>query len=181
MADFEKAITKTLKLEGGYANNKYDTGGKTMYGITEAVARGWGYKGEMKDLPLYIAKNIYKVGYWDANRLSDVPNQLLAENIFDAGVNCGIGMAGLFLQRALNLLNRRGTLWPDIAVDGKIGSGTIGALKKALTVPGLETGIIKLYNILRGAYYVQIAEKRVENEEFMLGWILHRVMLEVDK
>jgi lysozyme family protein len=179
MADFEKAIAKTFNLEGSYSNNKYDTGGKTMYGITEAVARAHGFKGDMKNLSLGFAKSIYKLSYWDANRLTEVSSQLLAENIFDAGVNCGIGMAGLFLQRALNLLNRRGTLWPDIAVDGKIGTCTINTLKKALTVSGMKTGLVKLYNVLRGAYYVQIAEKRIENEEFMLGWILHRVMLEV--
>jgi lysozyme family protein len=40
MANFKQAFEKTLKFEGGYANDPDDHGGKTMYGITEAVARG---------------------------------------------------------------------------------------------------------------------------------------------
>lgn len=31
---FNSIIPITLKLEGGYSNNKYDRGGKTKYGIT---------------------------------------------------------------------------------------------------------------------------------------------------
>lgn len=179
MADFEKAFQKTLMLEGGYANNPYDRGGETKYGITLATARAWGFKGEMKDLPLEFAKRVYKIGYWDANRLTDLGDQRLAENIFDTGVNCGVGMAGLFLQRALNLLNKRATLWADVTIDGKVGSKTVVTTNAALTKPGMAEGLVKLYNILRGAYYVQICESRQENEEFMLGWILHRIWLKV--
>jgi hypothetical protein len=32
---FNSIIPITLKLEGGYSNNKYDRGGKTKYGITQ--------------------------------------------------------------------------------------------------------------------------------------------------
>ncbi len=50
--NFEKAFEEIILHEGGYADDPADSGGKTMYGITEAVARNSGYRGEMKDFIL---------------------------------------------------------------------------------------------------------------------------------
>ena len=56
---FEIAFEKLLKHEGGYSDHAADPGGKTRYGVTEAVAREVGYKGDMRDLSLDLAKRIY--------------------------------------------------------------------------------------------------------------------------
>jgi lysozyme family protein len=176
MADFERAFTKTLALEGGYANDPDDAGGETMYGITEATARNYGYTGKMKDLPLSFAKEVYRKGYW--RNLDNINSQRLAEFVFDCGVNCGVGTAVKFLQRALNVLNNRGTLWPDLVVDGKIGPATINAANVATRKGYMEKALLKLYNVIRGYYYVTICEKREANEKFALGWILHRLLEE---
>lgn len=181
MADFNSALAKTLNLEGGYSNNPYDTGGKTMYGITEATARAYGYQGEMRNLSLEFAKDVYRRGYWSSIRLDEVSSQLLAENLFDCGVNCGTKTAIRFLQRALNVLNKRATKWSDIEINGEMNDSTIQCLVAALKSKSMETSLIKLFNVLRGEYYVRIAEKREANEEFMLGWILHRLHIEVRK
>ena len=53
-------------------NNPADRGGATKYGITEAVARTNGYQGNMKDLPLNVAKAVYKKQYWTAPRSDQV-------------------------------------------------------------------------------------------------------------
>lgn len=181
MADFEKAFEKTLKLEGGYSNNPLDSGGETMWGITEATARGMGYQGEMRKLPLALAKKFYKTGYWDSILLDRVTSQVLAENLFDCAVNCGTGTSVRFLQRALNVLNDREKKWNDIEKDGIMGQKTLGAAQSALNSAGGETALVKLFNGLRVAYYVEIAEKREKNEAFVLGWILHRILLEVKR
>ncbi len=49
--NIEEYLDELIKREGGYVNNQVDKGGVTKYGITEAVARKKGYKGNMKDLP----------------------------------------------------------------------------------------------------------------------------------
>ncbi|MGK7253311.1 glycoside hydrolase family 108 protein [Acinetobacter baumannii] len=102
----EQYLDELIKREGGYVNNPADRGGATKYGITEAVARENGYKGSMKDLPLDVAKSIYKQQYWTAPRFDQVNavSSAVAEELLDTGVNCGTGFAKPLLQRALNLL-----------------------------------------------------------------------------
>lgn len=58
--NIEKYLDELIKREGGYVNNPADRGSATKYGITEAVARANGFKGNMRDLPLDVAKAIYK-------------------------------------------------------------------------------------------------------------------------
>lgn len=58
---FEKAFNHTVGVEGGYSDHPSDRGGKTMFGITEAVARSYGYSGDMRSMPISTAKDIYCV------------------------------------------------------------------------------------------------------------------------
>ena len=65
---FITAFEKVIGIEGGYSDDPDDRGGKTKFGITEAVARAHGYRGEMRDLGLTTARKIYKSSYWDVLR-----------------------------------------------------------------------------------------------------------------
>jgi lysozyme family protein len=181
MADtlFDKEYKHLLGVEGDYSNHKSDRGGATMYGVTEAVARAYGYKGEMKDLPILTARDIYKKQYWDILRLDEIGalSPVLAHELFDTGVNCGTGNAGKFLQRALNSMNLRGQLYSDIAVDGGVGQMTVFSLKAFLKHRGAK-GISVMKKALDGqqtVYYMECAEKREANEDFVFGWIDNRV------
>lgn len=51
----------------------------------------------------------------------------MAEELFEAAVNCGPGNGVKFLQRALNALNSREKLYPDLYVDGGMGAKTLAA------------------------------------------------------
>ena len=101
MSQFDKAILTVLKHEGGYSDHVADRGGKTRYGIIESVARRHGYEGAMRDLPLEKAKEIYRIDYWDENRLEDIAsvNYELALEVFDTGVNVGTARVARWLQR----------------------------------------------------------------------------------
>ena len=57
--NFDEAFELLLGHEGNYSDHPADPGGKTRYGITEAVARDVGYRGDMRDLPLDLAKRVY--------------------------------------------------------------------------------------------------------------------------
>lgn len=171
---FERAVAHTLGIEGGYADDPADRGGKTNWGITEAVAREHGYVGDMRALPKARALAIYRLLYWDRIGLDWIAavDPAIAGEVFDTGVNMGVSVACRFLQRVLNALNRGGTDYPDLVVDGVAGPATAQALRALLRLRGAEgrTVVLRYLDALQGARYVDLAEQRVANETFMFGW-----------
>ncbi len=114
MSTFDDAFANTIGLEGGFVDNPADPGGATMHGVTESVARKWGYTGPMQDLPLETAKQIAKQEYWDPYQCDKlVP--LIAVQVFDAAYNGGDVVR--WLQQA-----------SGATVDGVLGPKTITAV-----------------------------------------------------
>lgn len=175
----ESMIEATIGKEGGYSNHPSDRGGPTRWGITEAVARRNGYRGEMRNLPRETAVAIYRQEYAIKPGFAAVANisPAVAEELFDTGVNMGPAVPSLWLQQALNGLNNNGKLYADIREDGDIGSGTLAALKAYLAVRGRdgEAVLLKALNCLQGARYVELARTRSANEAFLFGWLRTRV------
>ena len=140
---FALAAAHTLGIEGGYADDPADRGGKTQWGITEAVARADGYTGDMRALPKARALAIYRRLYWDRIGLDWIAavDSAVACEVFDTGVNQGVAIAGRFLQRVLNVLNRAGRDYPDLVVDGVAGPATADALRALIRVRRLDVVI----------------------------------------
>jgi len=111
--NFDQAFQELLHHEGGYSDHEADPGGRTRYGVTEAVAREVGYRGDMRELPLDLAKRIYKDKYWDAVKAEELP-PAVRYAVFDAAVNSGPKQAAIWLQRALG-----------VVADGVIGPITL--------------------------------------------------------
>lgn len=177
--DISALIEELIDREGGYVNDARDAGGATRWGITEAVARQHGYDGDMRVLPRDEAAAIYRRAYWLRPRFAEIAARApkLAAELFDTGVNMGPGTAVQFLQRALNALNRNQRDYADIAVDGAIGSATLGALDGFLKARGGrgETVLLKAVEALQGERYVRLAERRPANEAFLYGWLANRI------
>ena len=115
--NFDQAFDILLRHEGGFSDHAADPGGKTRFGITEAVAREAGYRGDMRELPLDLAKRIYKDRYWDAVRAEELP-EAIRYTVFDAAVNSGPRQAIRWLQRAVGVRD-----------DGVIGPITLSAVR----------------------------------------------------
>lgn len=113
--NFEQAFSEIIKREGGYVDHPSDPGGKTNYGITERVARQYGYTGHMKDLPLSTAKHIYRTSYWDKISADLLPPRIRF-HVLDAAVHSGTGQAIKWLQEA-----------GGVDDDGIIGKNTMAA------------------------------------------------------
>lgn len=165
--------------EGGYTNHPADRGGPTNWGITENVARAFGYTGDMRNLSRSAALDIYRKRYWEAPKFDAVGNYSMpiAEEMFDTGVNMGPAVASKFLQRALNVLNQQAKTYPDIAADGVLGNMTlaaIGAFIKARGKDG-EKVLLRMLNAQQSVRYIEIAEKNASQEAFQFGWQLNRV------
>ncbi|MGY0794306.1 glycoside hydrolase family 108 protein [Azospirillum argentinense] len=174
-----KIVAEIIGREGGYSNNPADSGGETMYGVTAAVARANGYTGPMRDMPRATAERILAAEYCDAIALDalEALSAPIAAEMADTAVNLGVGVAGRFLQRALNVFNKGGTLYPDLAVDGRPGPRTVAALRSYLLLRGRagETAMLRALNALQGARYIELAEARPKDEAFVYGWISNRV------
>lgn len=116
---FEQAFATIAPIEGGFSDRdkQADPGGATKYGITERVARAWGYQGDMRDLPLETAKAIAKAWYWDKYQC-DQFDPRIAYQVFDAAYNGGYPVK--WLQECV------GT-----TPDGIIGAKTVAAARAA--------------------------------------------------
>ncbi|WP_338722970.1 glycoside hydrolase family 108 protein [Devosia sp. XK-2] len=128
MADarFEACLTQILRHEGGYVDHPADPGGATNMGITRKTLARWRNispwwalpKIEVKQLGRAEAAVIYKAGYWDQCRAEEMPPGVdLA--MFDYAVNSGPDRAIRALQSIL-----------AVAVDGRVGPLTLGALAR---------------------------------------------------
>ena len=121
-----EAIERVLGEEGGYIDDPSDPGGETNWGITEAVARQYGYTGDMSDLLVDTAKQIYIEEYWERCRLDDVAPiaPRTAGRLFDMAVSMGPSTAMQYFQRSLNGIG----VVDELSVDGLAGPRTQSVL-----------------------------------------------------
>lgn len=175
----ETMIDALIGREGAYSDHPSDTGGPTRWGVTEHVARAYGYAGDMKVLPRELAFVIFQMRYFKEVHFDEVAKIFpkLAEEMFDTGVNMGPAVAAQFLQRALNLLNQRASQWPDMKVDGIIGRMTIAGCVAFAQRRGAaaETVLLKVLDGFQVGRYADITEARPANEDFFFGWIANRI------
>jgi lysozyme family protein len=82
---FETCWRLLLANEGGYTA---DNGGRTMFGVTESVARRYGYRGDMHDLPERTAEAIACQEYWLPQQCDLFPTPI-AFQILDTVYNGG--------------------------------------------------------------------------------------------
>lgn len=179
MKTIDTLIDEVIGREGGYSNHPADRGGPTRWGVTEAVARAHGYKGDMKAYPRENAVETYRRLYWVRPGFASVSERMptLAAELFDTGINMGPGVASGFLQRALNALNRGATDYPDIAADGQIGPATLRSLDAFKRIRGNagESVLLKAVEALQGERYIALAERTRSQEAFLYGWLAHRI------
>ncbi len=172
-------INAVISREGGYVNHPNDRGGATKFGITQAVARAQGYAGDMRDLPRAEAVDIYTRLYWLKPKLDSIAElaPTVAEKLLDVAVNMGPATAIGFLKRALNVLNRNGADYADLAPAPVVDQDTLNALTTFLQKRGAEGSIvlIKAVNALQGERYIALAEHRPANEAFVYGWVNNRL------
>lgn len=182
MANFIIAHGLTMKVEAGYANSKFDTGGETYRGISRKNFPSWdgweiidackisadfpnnlhGFDGLEKKVTAF-----YVLNFWNKIMGDAIASQKIANEVYDTAVNFGHVQAGLMLQDALNLLNKNGSEFPDLLVDGKIGSKTIEVLNGIKNIDPL----LRTLNGLQFMKYVKICEHNPEQEYNFVGWL----------
>jgi lysozyme family protein len=189
---FAPAYEKLRLLEGtrdgGYVHHPDDPGGETYAGIARRFWPNWegwrlidaakvysDFPANLERPPLKAAleagvADFYDFAFWKPMRLADFPDQDVADEVFEQGVNLGAGKAAAILQTALNALNNHGKRWPDVKVDGELGGKTLGAVH-ACHWQKMDDELRLAINCLQGAHYLAS-----RNEVFTRGW-LRRVSL----
>ncbi|HEY0089689.1 MAG TPA: glycosyl hydrolase 108 family protein [Candidatus Lokiarchaeia archaeon] len=181
MANYEQGLPIVINNEGGYVNDSTDKGKETYQGISRANWpnwEGWVEIDRIKQqrkiafneiiLNLWpLVKRFYKLNFWDTNKLDQINNQQIANEIFDTGVNMGISKGVKFLQEALNLLNKNQKEYNDIAEDGIIGTITINLTNNHKN----QIALLKTINGLQFMKYVEICDRDKSQEKFFYGWL----------
>ena len=182
-----KFVDTTINHEGEeYTNIKEDSGGATKYGVTEKSALAkkkfwhlYGWDGDMQTMPLQFAQDLYVDEYYltpKFNLVAEV-SQMIAQEMFDTGINVGYSLPSKWLQQLLNVLNNQQTFYKDIVVDGKIGNGTCATLRAYLSKRGKEGERVlhNMLNVMQGHHYINLAIKREKDEKFVYGQFVNRV------
>lgn len=141
MADFLKAVSKTLTNEGGFADRRSTTGEVVNRGITldtlwrlnlvpKFITRDDPASDEevefVESLSLDVTREIYEEHYWRPLACSRYTYQPLADKTFDLYVNTG---RAKMIQQACNDIH-----WPGVerlVEDGIIGERSIAAINAA--------------------------------------------------
>lgn len=183
MADFETSYYLTNKIEGGYANDKDDKGGETYRGVARNFHPKWeGWKiideykkhrnfpGILDTLPALQlkVKQFYLKEFWNKIKGDLIPDQRIANEVYDNAVNLGVPKSGEYLQRTINILNRNKKSYQDIKVDSIIGPITIAALNTAIKVNGV-TRVLNVINGFQMKHYVERMEEDPTQEKY-IGW-----------
>lgn len=188
MANFQTAFEIVKKNEGGYANDKDDSGGETYRGISRNNFpgwQGWAIVDRVKLKPGNIdtllnsetelqtaVLKFYKSEFWDTLSLDNINDQSICTELFDTGVNMGTGIAAVFLQDSLNITNNNAKDYPDLKVDGKIGAVTVGYTNNHKR----PADVLKTLNVMQGNRYIEICKRNPKMEKFYRSW-LSRVSL----
>ena len=105
--------------------------------------------------------------------------QSLADELFDQAVNLGTKRPVVHFQVGLNVLNRQGSLYPDLHVDGVMGAETLHALFALFKVDGALRStqrLNKMMNSQQCCHYLERCLQDPSQEVFLRGW-LERVVL----
>jgi lysozyme family protein len=164
----ESVANYILEVEGGFADNPKDPGGRTNYGITANTLagvrgrlKGLALPEDVKDLTKEQALAIYEHFYWKPAGCDDIPRPIDLV-VFDGCVNCGVRQGVKFLQQALNLLGEK------LTVDGIFGSKTKSAVwNHAFPKSKVPSTILWC----RAMFYNDIVKRKPDQRVFLHGWL----------
>lgn len=158
-------LDRIIQHEGGatVTDDPADSGGKTQYGISQRAHPGAWSDGRVT---LEEARDIYWKDYVQAERLDQIPNPYLFQQLVDFGVTAGPDTAVRLLQRTLG-----------VTADGELGPGTLHAIATfpaqsfyGMSLPG-TVAINLAFERARTAFYIRLAQKRPKDLKWLWGWV----------
>lgn len=167
MADFDKAIVKTLPHEGFYVNDPDDPGGETYCGITRRDYPSWpGWAIIDKHKPLKwnqrindpvldnLVKQLYREKIWPTIKGDQIQDNYVACSLFDWTVNSG-GVAVRVAQAATK---------QDI--DGIVGPKTLAAINACN-----PQWLCDVLQNARREFVRNIVRRKPSQNKYLAGWL----------
>ena len=157
-SEFEKALKRILKHEGGFVNDPLDSGGMTNLGVTKRVWEEFvGHpvsEADMRALTPEIIAPMYKMKYWNSSYCEVLPKGL-DYVVFDFAVNAGTGRSVKTLQSAIGCV-----------ADGVIGPKTMAVINDAN-----PKDLIAKFSDARADFYQGIVARKPNQARFIKGWL----------
>lgn len=176
-AAFMRAWEQLLGVELGYVDDEDDEGGPTIYGVTQRLARRYGYTGDMRQLPIEQARSIAKREFWDSMGLDSVAwlSEPVAAELLEAGYHLGPRHAAAFLQRALNAFGDG-----SLTIDSDIGPKTLKSLTEYVRRRGPHgvQCLLRVLNSQQCVAYLERVEVKPKKRKFVFGWVSKRVRID---
>jgi len=179
-ADIQTSLIRVFGNEGGYQNDKVDsgnwTGGKvgvgkqrgTKYGISAASYP----KEDIKNLTLKRAAELYERDFWTPLHLSEMKSQGLATEIFDTAVNCGVGTSAVIVSKTINVLNGESL---DLKVAPQINSETIQWINDYTKDRTDRVLFWFVLNNFQAKRYLELVQRNPKLQKYLAGWIRRTV------
>lgn len=170
-------------VEGGYVNDARDPGGATSYGVTEQVARDYGYRGDMRRFPqhcdgpatvcadaVYVRSYIAAPGYMPLVEIEPA----VAGELIDTAVNMGPRRPNRWYRLTINVLGQAHL--PDSTAS--LGPADIAAyrmLQAKLGVIPACTAMLDALDARQAAEYRRLAAANPKLRAFLKGWLRNRI------
>jgi lysozyme family protein len=158
---FDSIIDSILLLEGGYIDDKRDSGSETKLGISKKSYPEL----DIKALTREEAKYIYKQDFWNSQGYRVVRNPALARKILNIAINCGAKTSVILLQRTLRAFG-----FDDLEVDGEYGEITNQCIKKIIKQNNLDL-FLQALSLIQKVYYYKIVSEQPHKKVFLDGWL----------
>lgn len=167
---FEIAYNRTAKIEGGWADDPADRGGKTNRGVTEATWINY-WRSRSMTPPCTIrnateaqTKQVLHDEYWakgKCDKVGEVSSAYLAAHLFDACVHHGQQRGQMLLQQALNYLGA------SLVVDGIVGPITLEQVK---AYTAYHDALVASFLFQRAQFFDSIFRNNPSQLVYRRGW-----------
>lgn len=145
-----------LAHEGGYVCDPQDPGGETKYGISKRSYP----RLDIKTLTVEQAKDIYYRDWWLRLKCNAIKDDRVAIKLLDTSVNVGASAGVKLLQQALCDVGE------SVAIDGKIGTQTIGVTNRADSIQ-----LLAAMRYHQAQYYKALIECNPVLAKYERGWM----------
>jgi lysozyme family protein len=187
MADFNQAFVASPVVRSGYAADPFD--GEIYRGIERPFHpswEGWSIIDALKfaasdenELKSTLEQNrklkekvreFFKQTYWDRFQGDRIPDQEVAEELFESAVELGVRRAVIGLQKVLNTLNPGGASRGRVVEDGRLGPVTLSALESLIEIEGTSY-LLKAMRILQALHYIDRIKRSSGRDQYARDWL----------